>query len=314
MIPEIIHQIWYQGEGKMPTKLKDYKDNCKKLNKSYKHYIWDGEMIERFIEDSYPQYEKVYKGFPLMIQKIDFAKYLILHFYGGVYVDMDVVCIKAVEKMIYLFDGNEMMVSPATKEIPFDIYNTLTKFFFKFEITETDRFINNGIIIAKKNHGFFLFLCDEISRLITTYKYNALTKYITSDGYVWVSTGPGIFTKCVYNYRKKNRENIEIIDEKYMEPCTELSVDCNLSDAYFNHKHERSWVGLGEVFVKLKHVINFIKRYVYYVLVLLLLGIVVYFYNNKKKLTETVNMVKALKLSKNTISNKAKKPSKNRKQ
>ena len=93
MIPKIMHQIWYQGEGKIPSKLKDYRANCKKINKGYKQYIWDGEMIERFIEDNYPQYSEVYKSFPMMIQKIDFAKYLILHFYGGVYVDMDVVCL-----------------------------------------------------------------------------------------------------------------------------------------------------------------------------------------------------------------------------
>lgn len=295
MIPKIMHQIWYQGEGKIPTKLKDYRANCKKINKAYKQYIWDGETIERFIEDNYPQYADVYKSFPMMIQKIDFAKYLILHFYGGVYVDMDVVCMKEVEKMIYLFDGNEMMVVPAPKEIPFDMYNKLTKMLFKFEVTETDRYINNGTIIAKKNHGFFLFLCDEIARLIKTYKYNMITKYITSDGYVWVSTGPGIFTKCIFNYRKKNRENIEIIDEKYMEPCSEVSEDCNLSDAYFNHMHERSWVGLGEVFVKLQKVFNFLKKYVYYVILILLmilLTLFVYFHNNKKQWLKTINWTK----------------------
>ena len=185
-----MHQIWYQGEGKIPTKLKNYKEGCKKMNSEYKQYIWDGEMIERFIEDNYPQYEELYKGFPLMIQKIDFAKYLILHFYGGVYIDMDVKCLKKVNKLIGLFAGKEMMVAPAPKEIPFDFYNKMTKYIFKFDVTETDRYINNGIIIANKNHGFFLYLCDEIQRRFKDYKYGFVTKYITRDGYVWVSTGP----------------------------------------------------------------------------------------------------------------------------
>ena len=76
---------------------------------------------------------------------------------------MDVKCLKKVNKLIGLFAGKEMMVAPAPKEIPFDFYNKMTKYIFKFDgKTETDRYINNGIIIANKNHGFFLYLCDEI--------------------------------------------------------------------------------------------------------------------------------------------------------
>ena len=286
MIPKIIHQIWYQGENAIPDKLRGYMNNCKEINSDYQHYIWDGEMLERFIEDSYPQYVETYKSFPLMIQKIDFAKYLILHNYGGVYVDMDVECIKQVEKMIYLFNGKDMLVVPAPKEIPFELYNTLSNFFFKFKVTETDRYINNGTIVAKKNHNFFLFLCDEIARRLPKYKYNFITKYISRDGYVWTSTGPGIFTECIFLYRKKNKENIEIIDEKYMEPCSELTENCNLSEAYFNHKHERSWVGIGEFFVIFQRGINFVKKYTHNVLVviiLVLMAILVYFNNNKKQ-------------------------------
>ena len=63
---------------------------------------------------------------------------------------MDVECMKQVEKMIYLFSGKDMLVVPAPKEIPFELYNTLSNF-FKFKVTETDRYINNGTIVAKKS-------------------------------------------------------------------------------------------------------------------------------------------------------------------
>ena len=36
MADKIIHQIWYQGEGKIPAKLKNYKEGCKKVNSEYK--------------------------------------------------------------------------------------------------------------------------------------------------------------------------------------------------------------------------------------------------------------------------------------
>ena len=44
-------------------------------------------MIKRLLKDNYPKYLKTYNAFPLMIQKIDFAKYVILYHYGGIYID-----------------------------------------------------------------------------------------------------------------------------------------------------------------------------------------------------------------------------------
>ena len=71
-----------------------------------------------------------------------------------------------------------------------------------------------------------------------------------------------------------------------MEPCSELTENCDLSDAYFNHKHERSWVGIGEFFVVLQKGLNFMKKYTHNVLVitiLLLMAVLVYFNNNKRQ-------------------------------
>ena len=306
MADKIIHQIWYQGEGKIPAKLKNYKEGCKKVNSEYKQYIWDGEMIERFIEDNYPEYEELYKGFPLMIQKIDFAKYLILHFYGGVYVDMDVKCLKKVNKLIGLFAGKEMMVAPAPKEIPFDFYNKMTKYIFKFDVTETDRYINNGIIIANKNHGFFLYLCDEIQRRFKDYKYGFVTKYITRDGYVWVSTGPAIFTKCLHQYRNKQKEGIEIIDEKYLEPCSEVSESCDTTGSYFIHDHQRSWVGLGEGMVTLRRWYTVIKKNLFYVVVGLLTLILIlcyYFHRFPKHLDIVIGWLTLKWIKMNKVKN-----------
>ena len=49
-------------------------NKCKEINSDYQHYIWDGEMLERFIEDSYPQYIEIYKTVSIDDTKDRFCK------------------------------------------------------------------------------------------------------------------------------------------------------------------------------------------------------------------------------------------------
>ena len=265
MIPKIIHQIWFQGESKIPEKLNKYKEECKKVNKEHQYYIWDDAMIKRLLKDNYPDYLKTYNAFPLMIQKIDFAKYVILYHYGGIYIDMDVRCLKNISSLTKKFEGNDMILAPSPG-VPYQLYNLMTQIVFKFSSNSTsNEYYNNGIMLVRKNYDYLLYLCDEISRRLPTYKFNILTR----DPYVWVSTGPGIVTRCIMDYKlRNNKSNIKIIDGKYLEPCNgnipstnldEVKKLCDLSESYFIHIHERSWLGVGNVYVWIQNIMNYIK-------------------------------------------------------
>jgi len=265
MIPKIIHQIWFQGEDKIPEKLKKYNEECKKVNSDYENYIWDDAMIQRLLKDHYPNYLQTYNAFPLMIQKIDFAKYVILYHHGGIYIDMDVRCLKKVSSLIRKFQGNDMILAPSPG-VPYQLYNLMTQIVFGFSSNSVaNQYYNNGIMIVKKNYDFLLYLCDEITRRLPNYSFNILTR----DPYVWVSTGPGIVTRCIMDYKlRNNKSNIKIIDGKYLEPCdgnipstdlNEVKKLCDLSDSYFIHIHERSWLGVGNVYVWIQKISNYIK-------------------------------------------------------
>jgi len=61
----------------------------------YVYMLWnDAEDIDNLVKNSYNQYWKFYKNLPYHIMKIDMARLLILHKYGGIYSDMDVFCYK----------------------------------------------------------------------------------------------------------------------------------------------------------------------------------------------------------------------------
>lgn len=61
----------------------------------YTHMLWnDKEDLDNLVENDYNQYWDFYKDLPYHIMKIDVARLLILHKYGGIYADMDVFCYK----------------------------------------------------------------------------------------------------------------------------------------------------------------------------------------------------------------------------
>jgi mannosyltransferase OCH1-like enzyme len=70
------------------------------LMSGWTHYVWDKISIEKFIKKTYPEYWHIYDYFNIMVQKIDFAKILIIYHFGGAYIDMDMVCLKNIDDLI----------------------------------------------------------------------------------------------------------------------------------------------------------------------------------------------------------------------
>mgnify|MGYP001017549600 FL=1 len=103
MIPKIIHQIWFQGTEYIPKHLVNYQNSWKEKNQDYQYMFWDTNSIKELIKRVNIYWiTETYNNFPLMIQKIDFAKYVILYYIGGIYIDMDMKCLKSLNILLKL--------------------------------------------------------------------------------------------------------------------------------------------------------------------------------------------------------------------
>jgi len=109
----IVHQIFFNiGKGEIheiPRFYQCYKNNkskCKKQGIQYK--LWSRKMVEDLLDKPENQkYKRVYYDFDQDIMRIDFARYLILYRFGGIYVDLDICImnrsIKHLFKLPYFF-------------------------------------------------------------------------------------------------------------------------------------------------------------------------------------------------------------------
>lgn len=87
----LVSQIWYDwGKPKSDLFIKcmDSVSLFCRVN-NYKYKVWTEKDCLELLED-YPQYQGMYHNVKYRIMKIDIIRYLILHQYGGVYLDCDI--------------------------------------------------------------------------------------------------------------------------------------------------------------------------------------------------------------------------------
>ena len=180
-----------------------------------------------------------------MVQKIDFAKYAIIYHFGGVYIDMDMECIKDITDLID--EDDELIFSYMD-----NMFNPLSC----------------GVFLSSPKNKFWKDLIDDIEK-----NKKGKWHYINEAQLIVNTTGCGRLRKNVKEYTGK----IKILDHKYLEPCSTKFVcdstpDMRLKDNLGNH-----WLGTPTT------VLIYMYSYKYYFIFIILLLILIVYLIYKKK-------------------------------
>ena len=106
MIPKVIHQIFWPFKGKELNEIDIFRECVDETRRfcekhKYEYHMWDLKECEELICEEYPQYIWLWTEFRYDIQRCDFIRYLILHKFGGFYVDCDVYPIQNLESLLH---------------------------------------------------------------------------------------------------------------------------------------------------------------------------------------------------------------------
>ena len=261
-IPKTIHQIWMQGEKNITPDKKENIKNIKNLHTGWIYILWDETMIVGLLNRDKELLKKYY-NFIYLHQKVDFAKILILYYFGGIYIDFDCILLKNLDPLFIEYKEYDLIVSYLSDKISYiSNYITCSKF---------SQCINNGIIISKKNKDICNYLLDNFKTDCSYYD----TKFMCITN----TTGPNIFNHIIDEYQKNNgQDKILILSSEYFEPC--VLGDCNVTDnTYIEHRHELSWFSDGQ-----KKILNFFYDYEYYIfftIIIIIIFIVYKFFGYK---------------------------------
>ncbi|CAF3552288.1 unnamed protein product [Rotaria socialis] len=175
-VPRIIHQT-YRDIHSIPLKWQKASNSCRTLHSDYKYYLWTDEQGRLLIEKEFPCLLSTFDSYPYDIQRADVIRLVALYVHGGIYLDLDIVCLTSLDRLLkYEF------ILPKTKPVG----------------------LSNDVIISKPKHPFLFKILHELSK----FNQNYFTKYPT----VMFSTGPMFLTKQASSY--VNRSSLDILSSE----------------------------------------------------------------------------------------------------
>lgn len=184
-IPKIIHQIWLDKNGEdeqVPERYEYLIEKLKSTNPDYEYKLWKNSDVDRLLEQ--PQYEKysdAYHDLRFVISKVDFARMVILHHYGGFYVDLDFEFLRPLRELINQHEDKEIILARES-----DYYE------------DRYRKLYDGFLGCVPQHPFILGYVEEMWKII-----KSLSRYPISD--VKGTTGSVNFYRYAngYDYQEK---------------------------------------------------------------------------------------------------------------
>lgn len=196
-IPKIIIQTWKSQD--IPKRYMEDLKSLRKFNPDFKFMFFTDQDIEIFLKNNYPDWYITWIKLPVLIQKIDFFRYIAVYHFGGFYFDLDMTGLKSLDSLL-----NYNCVFPIDQHI---------------QNCNTDRLINFCNRDIKYLLGQYAFGARPrdlfIKKLIDTIHIN-IDQYIKTvndfdhEIYIYRTTGPDFVTNVFLDYPNKNQ--IQILD------------------------------------------------------------------------------------------------------
>ncbi|KAJ7638954.1 glycosyltransferase family 32 protein [Roridomyces roridus] len=163
-IPRIIHQTWKTGT--LPPRWQSISQECRDMMPDYEYMLWTDESSREFIARHYPWFLNTFDDYSYAILRADAIRYFVLYHYGGIYMDLDIGCLRPLDPLLVY-----PVILPKT--IPVGV--------------------SNDLMFAQKHHPF---LAQTIHNL-ATFDHSWVLNYPTvmfSTGPMFLSIQYGIFT------------------------------------------------------------------------------------------------------------------------
>ena len=183
---KLVHQIYGIFDDGIPLKdipvfyenVKKTKEFCKEMGYQYK--MWNLKKCIDLVEKYYPQYLTLWNDFTLPIQRADFIRYLILHKYGGIYIDCDIHPLRSLDD---LFNKDTFFVSwhDDKKKLPY-----------------------NAVMGSKPKQKIFLEICEESKN--SFYEKRKQKIYESWKGrFVFQTTGHRMLERVLQKHNMKDK-------------------------------------------------------------------------------------------------------------
>lgn len=162
-VPKVIHQTW--KSKKLEGDKLEYSQKWRKLHPDYDYRFYDDKDLRELVERTFPHFLRFYDNFTSVIERVDFARYVMLYVYGGIYSDLDVEPFENLDGILSKLESINKVV------------------LLEREPSEHDKkLISNAVMISKRCVQSRLFWRKLVSFIVSTYEHNQSPVDTTGPG------------------------------------------------------------------------------------------------------------------------------------
>jgi alpha 1,6-mannosyltransferase len=99
-IPKLIHQTWWSYNTSKQEYIHNSTTSWRYKNQDYFHFVWNDTDIDLLVQHFYPGEYKNFQKLPKPVHKADMFRYIVLNTLGGIYADVDTLCLKPVDQWV----------------------------------------------------------------------------------------------------------------------------------------------------------------------------------------------------------------------
>ncbi|MCB0322928.1 MAG: FkbM family methyltransferase [Bdellovibrionales bacterium] len=172
--PELIHQTW--RETQLPGHLQAHANTWKEMHPDFGYRLWTDQDNHRLIAEQYPELLSCFEQYPFHICRVDVVRYLYLLEFGGIYCDLDTVCLKPLTELFEL-DADVILG-------------------FMGRSPTFEHAIPNAVMISRRGADFWRFVAEQ---LLNDFPYSTRARVFRPE----YLTGPVFLKRCYETYQQQ---------------------------------------------------------------------------------------------------------------
>jgi len=111
LIPKIIWQTYKDPRLSLESYMYEASETWKAKNPDYEYRYMDDDEAAKFVKDEYgDEMHQLFINVPVGVMRGDMWRYLVVYKYGGIYADLDTLCLKPIDTWIK--EGKDFIVCP----------------------------------------------------------------------------------------------------------------------------------------------------------------------------------------------------------
>lgn len=225
-IPQIIHLVFLSKTENFPDIFTGCIVKLKSLHKKWEIKIYNEDDAQNIITNWLPELLPIYNAYPHYIQRADLFRVVLVYLFGGVYMDMDMFCIKPLDQLLKfdLILPEERSITTRQRAQLAQLDGIVVKHNFR---------LGNYMFGGMAKHPFWLYYLKE------AIKQSA--KEIKHEGDILETTGPALLTKVYHKYGKNFPKTLVLANRDrqcIMPPHKEIS--CHFGN-FASHLHQGTW-------------------------------------------------------------------------